>query len=60
METTKAVKFIWNNYPLSLDFNAEDMIEFIKSSRKAEAKLIDTNLIDAKRLVRILKENYFK
>ena len=42
METLKAVKFIWNNYPLSLDFDVEPMIEFIKSSRKAEAMMIDT------------------
>ena len=56
METLKAVKFIWNNYPLSLDFDVEPMIEFIKSSRKAEAMMIDTDLINRDKLVQRLKE----
>ena len=58
METLKAVKFIWNNYPLSLDFDVEPMIEFIKSSRKAEAIMIDTDLINRDELVQRLKEYY--
>ena len=58
METIKAVKFIWNNYPLSLDFDVEPMIEFIKSSRKAEAMMIDTDLINRDKLVQRLKEYY--
>ncbi len=58
METLKAVKFIWNNYPLSLDFDVEPMIEFIKSSRKAEAMMIDTDLINRDKLVQRLKEYY--
>ena len=58
METLKAVKFIWNNYRLSLDFDVEPMIEFIKSSRKAEAMMIDTDLINRDKLVQRLKEYY--
>ena len=58
METLIAVKFIWNNYPLSLDFDVEPMIEFIKSSRKAEAMMIDTDLINRDKLVQRLKEYY--
>ena len=58
METLKAVKFIWNNYPLSLDFDVEPMIEFIKSSRKAEAIMIDTDLIDKELLKKKLKYLY--
>ena len=58
METLKAVKFIWNNYPFSLDFDVEPMIEFIKSSRKAEAMMIDTDLINRDKLVQRLKEYY--
>ena len=58
METLKAVKFIWNNYPLSLVFDVEPMIEFIKSSRKAEAMMIDTDLINRDKLVQRLKEYY--
>ena len=58
METLKAVKFIWNNYPLSLDFDVEPMIEFIKSSSKAEAMMIDTDLINRDKLVQRLKEYY--
>ena len=58
METLKAVKFIWNNYPLSLDFDVEPMIEFIKSSRKAEAMMIDTDLINRDKLFQRLKEYY--
>ena len=58
METLKAVKFIWNNYPLSLDFDVEPMIEFIQSSRKAEAMMIDTDLINRDKLVQRLKEYY--
>ena len=58
METLKAVKCIWNNYPLSLDFDVEPMIEFIKSSRKAEAMMIDTDLINRDKLVQRLKEYY--
>jgi hypothetical protein len=56
METLKAVRFIWSNYPLSLDFDVEPMIEFIKSSRKADAMMIDTDLIDRELLVKTLKE----
>ena len=58
METLKADKYIWNNYPLSLDFDVEPMIEFIKSSRKAEAMMIDTDLINRDKLVQRLKEYY--
>ena len=58
METLKAVKFIWNNYHLSLDFDVEPMIEFIQSSRKAEAMMIDTDLINRDKLVQRLKEYY--
>ena len=58
LETTKAIDFIWFNYGLSLDFSVEPMIEFIKSSRKAEAIMIDTDLIDRDKLVQTLKE-YF-
>jgi hypothetical protein len=60
MDTNKAVKFIWENYFLSLDFNVEPMIKFIKSSRKAEAMLIDTDLIDKEQLANELKKLYFK
>lgn len=59
METKKAVKFIWNNYPLSLDFDVEPMIKYIKSSRKAEAILIDTDLINKELLVKRLKAKYY-
>ena len=59
MDTNKAVKFIWENYFLSLDFNVEPMIKFIKSSRNAEAMLIDTDLINKELLVKKLKAKYY-
>tara|TARA_Y100000401_G_C8302827_1_gene215167 strand:- start:619 stop:825 length:207 start_codon:yes stop_codon:yes gene_type:complete len=58
LETTKAIDFIWFNYGLTLDFSVEPMIEYIKSSRKAEAIFIDTDLIDRELLVKELKAKF--
>jgi len=59
INTKKAIEFLWFNYPLSLDFTVKPMISFIKRSRKMDAKLIDTNLIDTDKLVSELKKRFY-
>jgi len=58
-DTQLAIDFLWFNYPLSLDFNVNPMIEFIKSSRNIDAMMIDTNSIDKKMLITELKAKYY-
>lgn len=58
-DTQLAVDFLWSNYPLSLDFDVKPMIKFIKSSRKINAKMIDTNAINNEMLIFKLKTKYY-
>lgn len=57
-DTQLAIDFLWNNYPLSLDFDVNAMIKFIKSSKKINAKMIDTNSINNEMLITKLKTKY--
>ena len=58
-DTQLAIDFLWNNYPLSLDFDVNPMIKFIKSSKKINAKMIDTNSINNEMLITKLKAKYY-
>lgn len=44
-ETSEAINELWFNYPISLDFNVNDMIYWLDTNTNINTKKINTNVL---------------